>query len=96
MVTWSVYTVKADSDEFQSTPSLRMVTKEAAAEAAPAEISIHTILADGDKKGQEGFDLYISFQSTPSLRMVTIKARTSFPSVSISIHTILADGDQVL
>ena len=51
MVTWSVYTVKADSDEFQSTPSLRMVTKEAAAEAAPAEISIHTILADGDDQG---------------------------------------------
>ena len=56
---------------FLSTPSARRATETEKEAGHPAEISIHALREEGDKKPLDGDIIGVSFLSTPSARRAT-------------------------
>ena len=61
--------------------------------AGADEISIHSLLAEGDRLCNAKMCKGIEFQSTPSSRRETISVKDRLPEPNISIHSLLAEGD---
>ena len=78
---------------FQSTPSSRRETLARSADRAEREISIHSLLAEGDYFTPLIEAAEKEFQSTPSSRRETDAAGRRRKLWRISIHSLLAEGD---
>ena len=62
-----------ERSKFQSTPSLRKVTRFRLSSSLLQRISIHTFLTEGDPDASSITSYQSEFQSTPSLRKVTVR-----------------------
>ena len=82
--------------QFQSTPSSRRVTHLLRYKIVHYTISIHTLLAESDRKPGALDPGIRRFQSTPSSRRVTHRWPFVLHHRHISIHTLLAESDSRL
>ena len=86
-------TQKREAKTFLSTPSLRRATRESDTEERSQDISIHTLLAEGDPEGPAKLPKRIDFYphppcgGRPPYNLMIHRAK------KISIHTLLAEGD---
>ena len=62
---------RKSSQRFQSTPSVGRATRAEAQGSAKADISIHALRGEGDRRCQSVFDSQQQFQSTPSVGRAT-------------------------
>ena len=88
----NIYNICRFQPGFLSTLSLRRATPEGAGKRQPAQISIHALLAESDKRQMRGeFRDVISIHAL--LAESDIRTICFMPTGSISIHALLAESD---
>ena len=83
--------------QFQSTPSSRRETPWGDPNSETKEISIHSLLAEGDYAFRQRLYLPVYFNPLPPRggRRGRVAALGRIVNVNISIHSLLAEGDDV-